>query len=161
MDRDKRDDQDDSDEDTSFGVFKPVGYVVISFPDQATADAAALALQGIGLHGQAVRALSDKQMLAQIERDLAQASPLAAMGQELNLVLAHRDLAEKGSHWLIVHAPDDDLAAKVAELASQHGAQTAQSYGRFIIEELIDSPDDLPQVSESPDRGLDLPKPAH
>ena len=43
-------------------------------------------------------------MLAQIDEDMSRASPLAAIGQELNLVKAHRALAERGYHWLVVKA---------------------------------------------------------
>ena len=52
-----------------------------------------------------VRRLTDREMLSQIEQDLQKASSLAAVGQELNLIKAHRALAERGYHWLVVHAP--------------------------------------------------------
>jgi len=145
----------DSLKEQSFGVFKPVGHVVIAFPNAQGARDAAQALDALHLPSDAVRSLSDEEMLAQIEIDLAHASPLASVGQEKNLVLAHRELAERGYHWLVVHAPDDVQAAQVAEIARAHGAERAQSYGNFIIEELIDPPGALPQVGESPDRGLD------
>ena len=144
-------------EEQSFGVFKPVGHVVIAFPNQGGADATAIAIAGIGVPDKDVRRLSDVQMLAQIETDLEHASPLASVGQEMNLVLDHRALAEKGYHWLVVHAPKDALAQKVADLVKPLGAERAQSYGHFIIEELIEAPGELPQVAESPDRGLDAP----
>ena len=148
---------------TSFGVSKPVGHVVISFPSAEHADAAAQALSqafGQTLGEDAVRRYTDRQMLQQIDVDLANASPWAAMGQELNLVRARRELAAKGYHFLIVHAPDDEQAAQVAEIARGHGAERAQSYGRFIIEELIEPPGELTQVGESPDRGLDAQTPS-
>ena len=148
------------DEQQSFGVFKPVGHVVISFPMAEQADEAREALARQGIAGAEVRRLSDRQMLAQIEQDVHDASPLASIGQEMNLVKAHRALAERGYHWLIVHAPDDDLARRVADTARAAGAERAQSYGRFIIEELIEHDDDLPQVGESPDRQLDSQTPS-
>ena len=147
-------------EQKSFGVSKPVGHVVISFPDAQHADAAAQALAGLDLGADAVRRYSDQDMLQLIDQDMAQASPLAALGQELNLLQARRALAERGYHWLVVHAPRDEQARHVAEVAQQHGAHRAQSYGTFLIEELIDLPGDLPQVSESPDRGLDAQMPS-
>jgi hypothetical protein len=147
-------------EQQSFGVFKPVGHVVISFPHAEQAAAASQALAGMGLGADAVRPYTDQQMIAQIDRDLAQASPLASIGQEMNLVRAHRELAERGYHWLVVRAHDDEQAAQIAQLAQDHGAERAQHYGRFIIEELIDRPGDLPQVGESPDRGLDAQTPS-
>jgi hypothetical protein len=138
----------------SFGVFKPVDHVVISFATSEQADAAAQALSTIGLRApNAVRRLSDREMLKQIDHDLQHASPLASIGQEINLIKAHRALAERGYHWLVVYAPDDRQAARVAHVARTHGAERAQRYGNFIIEELITQP--VRQVAESPDRGLD------
>lgn len=144
----------------SFGVFKPVGHVVISFPQAEQADRAASALAGLGLSPEAVRRYSDREMLRQIDDDIARASPIAAIGQEMNLVLAHRALAERGYHWLVVAASGDEQAAQVAEAARACGAERAQHYGHFIIEELIERPGGIAQVAESPDRGLDAQTPS-
>lgn len=144
----------------SFGVFKPVGHVVISFPSAGQAADAAQALDELGLPAGAVHAYSDREMLSQIERDIAQASPIAAIGQEMNLVLAHRALAEQGYHWLVVQAADDDQARRIADTARASGAERAQHYGHFIIEELIEPANDIAQVAESPDRGLDAQTPS-
>jgi hypothetical protein len=150
----------DSDDQHAYGVFKPTGHVVISFPGAQQADAAAQALAAIGVDGDAVRRLSDREMLAQTARDLQHGDALASLGQEMNLVKAHRALAELGYHWLIVRAPGDAQAQRVAELAREHGAERAQAYGRFVIEELIEHDTDEPQVAESPDRGLDAQTPS-
>lgn len=148
------------DEQQAFGVFKPVGHVVISFPTAEQADEARAALARDGIAGSEVRRLSDQEMLTQIERDMQDASPLASIGQEMNLVKAHRALAERGYHWLVVHAPKDELARQVAATAQAAGAERAQLYGHLIIEELIEHSDDLSQVSESPDRQLDAQTPS-
>lgn len=147
-------------EQTSFGVFKPVGHVVISLPTAEAADAAAADLAGLGLKGDAVHRYTDREMLRQIDADIAHASPIAAIGQEMNLVLAHRALAERGYHWLVVAVGNDAQARQVAGAAQARGAARAQHYGHFIIEELIERPGDLPQVAESPDRGLDAQTPS-
>ena len=147
-------------DNTSFGVYKPVGHVVISFPsaEQAQAARAALAIES-GLEGDAIHFMTDRQMIEQVDSDILDASPLANFGQELNLVKAHRQLAELGYHWLIVCA-EGDLAVRVAAIAKAHGAERAQRYGRLVIEELIEHGSDLPQVAESPDRGLDAQTPS-
>jgi hypothetical protein len=144
---------------TSFGVFKPVGHVVISLPDAAAADRAATALGQLGLAPDAVRRYTDREMLRQIDGDIAKASPIAAIGQEMNLVLAHRVLAERGYHWLVVYATGDEQAVQIARAAEAQGAERAQHYGHFIIEELIERPGNVAQVAESPDRGLDAQTP--
>lgn len=144
----------------SFGVFKPVGHVVISFPEAGQALRAGQALADLGLPDAAVHRYSDREMLSQIDEDIAHASPIAAVGQEMNLVLAHRALAEKGYHWLVVQVGNDEMATRVARAAEACGAERAQHYGHFIIEELIERPGGMSQVAESPDRGLDAQTPS-
>ncbi|MBS0449760.1 MAG: hypothetical protein JSS14_00480 [Proteobacteria bacterium] len=150
----------ESDNNTSFGVYKPVGHVVISFPSAQQAQAARAALAGEpGLQDDAIRFMTDRQMVEQVDADILDASPLVNFGQELNLVKAHRELAQLGYHWLIVRA-EGEQAVRVAAIARQHGAERAQRYGRLVIEELIEHGTDLPQVSETPDRGLDAQTPS-
>lgn len=95
---------DDQQTPRSFGVFKPTGHVVISFPTAVHADLAAQKRQAIGLGEDAVLRYTDTEMLRQIDIDRQHAGVLASLGQELNLVLAHRALAERGYHWLVVRA---------------------------------------------------------
>ena len=150
----------DREENTSFGVFKPVDHVVISLPDAQSADRAAQAIGQAGVQAGAIRRFTDQEMISQIDHDMKNASPLASIGQEMNLIRAHRDLAERGFHWLVVRAEDDDQARAIAAAAEGCGAERAQHYGRFIIEELIDRDNGLNQVGESPDRGLDAQTPS-
>lgn len=145
---------------TSFGVFKPVGHVLVQFPTAADLEGAVAALLAQGFGRDAMLRYTPQQMIAQIDHDIARASPLAAIGQELNLVKAHRAMAEQGYHWLMVHAPTDELAQRVATAVKPWRAERAQQYGRFIIEELIEHPGDTVQVGESPDRGLDAQTPS-
>lgn len=149
-----------SDDQHSFGVFKPVGHVVMSFPSQQQADDAAQALSRVGMAEGDVRRFSDREMVAQIDQDIASASPLASIGQEMNLVKAQRELALQGYHFIVARAGSDERAALIAREAERCGAERAQSYGRFVIEELIDRPGELAQVGESPDRGLDAQTPS-
>ncbi|NYS35797.1 hypothetical protein HZZ02_19160, partial [Streptococcus danieliae] len=72
----------------------------------------------------------------------------------------HQALAERGYHWLVVRVDNDEAARTAADALKAAGAERAQLYGRFIIEELIEHAADLPQVSESPDRGLDAQTPS-
>ena len=127
-----------SDLPQAFGVFKPVGHVVVSFEAVDDATAAADLLLERGFSAEDLVRYTPQQMLAQVDTDLAQASPLASIGQELNLIKAHRELAERGYSFVIVHAPSDDKVEQVTEVARRTRAYTAQSYGRSIIEELID-----------------------
>jgi hypothetical protein len=145
----------------SYGVFKPIGHVVASFPDAEHADHAEHALRRAGIDDEgALRRIGPEEMKARAEADIARASPLASIGQDLNLVKAHRDLAHRGYEFLVVKAEDSAHAAQIAEIARTHGAERAQYFGAFIVEELIEHPGDAAQVAESPDRGLDAQKPS-
>ena len=144
-----------SDKPESFGVFKPVGHVIVAFPSAQAARDAAAALANAGFASADVLSYSPEQMIRQADIDIDQAGVLASLGQELNLVKAHRELAEKGHSFLVVNAPADDKAWQVADISRGFGAVRAQKYGRFIIEELIEPGEGQAQVGESSDRGLD------
>ncbi len=146
---------------TSHGVFKPVGHVVISFPTQHDCMAAQAALRAVVPEAEAItvytaQAMSD-QAAADIERG---ATGMASLGQELNLIKAHKVLADLGFHFLVVQVNSDEQAAQVAATSQAHNAERAQHYGRFIIEELITPANGEAQVADTPDRGLDAQMPS-
>lgn len=144
----------------AYGVFKPVGHMVVSFASAAQAEQGHAKLTQLGFREDHIRQYTDREMLSQTNTDIQHASPLAAVGQELNLIKSHRALAERGYHWLVVHVDSDEQARAMAAALKDAGAERAQLYGRFVIEELISHPGDLPQVAESPDRGLDAQTPS-
>lgn len=121
----------------AYGVFKPVGHIVVSFPNAALAEQGYSALQEMGIAPEDIRPYTDREMLEQAEADIERAAPLASLGVELTKIKAHRELAQRGYHWLVVHIANDAQARKAADTLQAVGAQSAQLYGRFIIEELI------------------------
>lgn len=139
----------------SFGAFKPVNHVVIAFPSEEALEAALQDLRRAGVEAEQVVRYRPEEMMAQADRELHEASPVAAVGQELNLVRAHRELAQAGHHFLVVPAKGSQEVERAARIARERGATRAQRYGRMIIEELIEVGEGLPQVAESPARGLD------
>jgi hypothetical protein len=149
-----------SDTHTAFGVTKPVGYVLVSFPTEDDARAAIPELRDAGFEDGDLHYYSPAQMKAQAEADMHNAGILADIGQELNLVRAHHELAEAGHAFLSVRAPEEAQARKVADIARHHGADRAQKYGTLMIEELIEPGTGERQVAESPDRGLDPQTPS-
>ena len=142
----------------AYGVFKPVGHVIASFPTDADAQGASQALKNEGYDD--VVFYAPDAMLRQADADIANAGVLASLGQELNLVKAHRELAAQGFSFLVIDAPDDDDNVRVAAIARQFNATRAQKYGRLVIEELIEVGSGEAQVGESPDRGLDAQTPS-
>jgi hypothetical protein len=144
-----------NDKTEAFGVFKPVGHVIVAFAQAADAEAAHKQLQREAFTADDIRAYTPEQMKNQADIDIEQAGVLAGIGQELNLVKAHRELAAQGYSFLVVKATNDEATQRVADIARRFHAQRAQKYGRLIIEELIEVGTGDKQVAESPDRGLD------
>ena len=58
-------------------------------------------------------------------------------GYEITLMRRYLSFAEAGAGWLVVYAPGDGAAAKVAEIARRHGARCAVRYHRLASEDLI------------------------
>ena len=144
-----------SDRPHAYGVFKPVGHIIVAFPSDADMQRALTELSRDGFAAADVTAYSPEQMQRQADIDIAQAGVLAGIGQELNLVKSHRKLALQGHSFLVVKAPKDEQAQRVAEIARRCNATRAQMYGHLMIEELIEVGSGERQVAESPDRGLD------
>lgn len=140
---------------TTLGAFKPVGHVLLSFANAQASAEAYRALLEEGVSDADIRRYTDRDMLRQVESDLARVSPVADFGQEINLMRFHREAALAGCHWLLVKAGNEAHARKIARSAQAHGAELAQYYGHFVIVELIRHADDQPQRTESPARGLD------
>lgn len=144
-----------TDRPEAYGVFKPVGHVIVALPSEDDSRNAEAALRDDGFAATDIVTYSPEQMKRQADIDIEQAGVLAGIGQELNLVKAHRELAESGHCFLVVRAPKEDRAQRVADIAKRFNATRAQRYGHLMIEELIDVGSGEKQVAESPDRGLD------
>lgn len=144
----------------SFGVFKPVGHTVIAFRTADAMEAAVAALVEQRFQATDMVRYTPEEMAAQVQADLQTASPIASVGQELNLVKAHGELARSGCSFLVVHAPDEERARKVDDVVRMYNAAAAQRYGSFVVEELAAESEGRVQTFESPDRGLDISVPA-
>jgi len=141
---------------TSFGVFKPVGHVLMSFATAADSDAAVRGLRDAGFDDPDIARYTPSEMRDQAEQDIGNASGLASLGQDLNLVKAHLALALQGQSFVVVSAAHDEQVQRVTEVATHAHATRAQHYGTLLIEELIAPGTSARQTTESPDRGLDL-----
>lgn len=149
---------DKSDPPQSFGVFNPVGHTVIAFRSAADVQAAVDSMLAQGFVPEALVRYTPSEMLAQVDADLQTATPMASLGQGVNLVKAHRELAQSGCAFLVVQTPDDRQAQVAIGVARSLHAVSAQRYGWLIVEEMLEVPG-APQVFESPARGLDIDVP--
>ena len=121
----------------TFGVFKPVGHTLIAYRTDADLQAAVNLLTEAGFAASTLVEYTPTEMKIQVASELQTASPLAGFGYELDLVKAHGELADSGCSFLVVHAPEEAQAERVATVARATHAVTAQHYGTFMIEDVI------------------------
>jgi hypothetical protein len=146
---------DKSNPPSSFGVFKPVDHVVLAFENSAATKAVADELRAQGFAACDVVHYTPEEMKDQVDANLLTASPLASLGQDLNLIKSHRALALLGCSFLVVYAPLEAQVQNIRTIANTMNAKLAQRYGTLIVEELLDAKGSPHQAFESPDRGLD------
>ena len=123
----------------SFGAFKPVGHVVVAMPDDERAAAAVRGLRAAGFEAEDILEYTAAEEDDEMDRMLADATAngVAGFGYEVSLMRRYQELAKDGASWLIVYAPEDDRASRVAEVTKSHGALMAEKYHRLVIEDLI------------------------
>ena len=122
---------------TSFGVFKPVGHVMMGLPTQAQLNTLVSALHGAGWPMAALRQFAPRESVAELQAMIDNAGPLAGFGYEITLLRRYLALTEADYRWLLVKAEDSDRAAAAAKVASDCGATLAVYYRMLLVEELI------------------------
>lgn len=122
---------------TSFGVFKPVGHVMIGLPTQAQLNALVDALLEGDWPSSAMREFSPLESAAELQAMIDHAGIASSAGYEITLLHRYLSLTQSGYCWLLVRADDNDRAAVAATAAKSCGATLALHYRTLTIEELI------------------------
>ena len=126
---------------TSFGVFKPVGWLMVGLPDQARADALVGALQAAGWAGAQVLHFTPRETLPELEAMVQGAGSMAGFGYEITLLRRYVAMTREGVRWLLVKVDATEAATTAADLARACGATLAVHYRRLTVEELIGAAD--------------------
>ncbi|WP_298835579.1 hypothetical protein [uncultured Piscinibacter sp.] len=126
-----------ADHPQSLGAFKPVGHVVLAMPDDTRAARTVQALQAQGFERDDILEYTAAEENDEMDRMLQYTSDFAGFGYEVTLMRRYKELAGQGASWLIVFAPEDEQAERVAAAAREHGALLAEKYHRLVIEDLI------------------------
>lgn len=119
-----------------FGIFTPVGYLILAFREQTDATQARDALLTGGYESDEIMWFSSEQVVADIENNRDNVSPLAHLGTELGYQEEQLKYAEQGYTFLVVYAPSEAETARVLNVARRYGARLAHKYNRLTIEEI-------------------------
>ena len=122
---------------TSFGVFKPVGWVMMGLPTSAQGEALITALHGAGFASGSVLKFTPRETPAELQAMAEHAGSAAGFGYEITLLRRYVALAQQGYQWLLVKADGVEHAAAAAAVARGCGATLAVHYRTLTVEELI------------------------
>jgi hypothetical protein len=122
---------------TWFGLFKPVGWLMVGLPSPALADTLEQALLAAGWTDATVLRFNPGESLAQLRAMTDDPGPLADFGHEVTLPGRYVELAQQGYGWCLVKVDDNPQAVQAAAIARDGGATLAVHYRLLTMEELI------------------------
>lgn len=121
----------------SLGTFKPVGHVMLALPSTDAARQVALALLDDGFEAEDILHFDSDEGEAKMREMIEHSSDFAGFGYEITLMRRYQSLSEDGHRWLLVYAPEDEEAERVAETAKRFAAPMAVKYHRLAVQDLI------------------------
>lgn len=124
---------------TSFGVFKPVGHIVMAFREDAECREAEKALVAGGFGPIDLVHYSPAEMQSLAGKSISGAGFLASFGYELTLVESDLALATQGCSFLVVHATSPSRVDDVVAIARVWHSVSTQRYGRLVVEDLLNT----------------------
>ncbi len=120
-----------------FGVFNPIGHVVIAFATDADATQAREALLTGGYEEDEVLQFRSDEVIADAEQTRANLGLLGRLGMEWPEVERYFELAQQGAAFLVVYAPSDAETTRVMNVARRFDFALARKYHRLAIEHLL------------------------
>src|SRR5215510_6398080 len=122
---------------TQFGVFYPLGHVVIALQSRDDAERMRQLLMD-GDYDERNAILWDSAQVATGARELQQSASLLAklFGAELDAMQKHIELADAGYTFLAAYSPTDLDTRRVMNVARRFRYELAQKYDRFSITDL-------------------------
>jgi hypothetical protein len=122
---------------TQFGVFYPLGHVVLALQSHDDAERIRQLLIDGGYDERDVT-LWDSAQVATGARELLQSASILArlFGAELDAMHKHIELADAGYTFLAAYSPSDLDTKRVMNVARRFRYELAQKYDRFAITEL-------------------------
>lgn len=123
--------------DSDFGIFYPVGFLVVGFPTLEDAQKVQRDLITGGYDPADCMLYSSQEMAEAAERNLREHEGLLArLGSSDEAVQVYLDAAKQGAAFLLIYAPDDLSAMRAMNVIRRVPFLFAHRYHRFIIEEM-------------------------
>lgn len=125
----------------SFGTFKPVGYTVLAYADEAAARAALDRLNEAGFADDDALIASSANLFPRVKEQMPEATGMiGAQGYEVVLMKRYLEVAARGAWWLMVWSPEAQQVARIKTLLCETPPLSGAHYGRVMIEDLSEPP---------------------
>jgi hypothetical protein len=122
---------------TQFGVFYPLGHVVVALQSRDDAERIRQLLLDGGYDERDVTLANSSQVSAGARELLQSASVIAKIfGAELDAMHKHIELADAGYTFLVAYSPSDLDTQRLMNVARRFKYALAQKYDRFSITDL-------------------------
>ena len=123
----------------TFGVFSPIGHVVLAFATDTDAARAREALLTGGYEEDEVLHYRGDEVIADAEQTRDNLGVLARLGLSMEWSEVERDvqLAQQGAAFLVVYAPSEAETNRVINVARRFNTTLARKYHRLAIEHLL------------------------
>jgi hypothetical protein len=122
---------------TNYGIFYPLGYLVVAFPNQKDALHVQRDLMAGGYDPADCEVYASEEVAAAAERNLADNKGfLARLGWSDEAVKIHLESARQGAAFLLIYAPNDTDVARAMNVIRRVPFEFAHRYQRFTIEKL-------------------------
>ncbi|ADJ28909.1 hypothetical protein [Nitrosococcus watsonii] len=123
---------------TDFGIFYPIGYLVVAFPKQEDAQRVQQDLMTGGYEEADCELYTCKEVIAKAESNLEESRGgfLSRLSWSDKAIRIHLDAAEDGATFLLIYAPGDTDSERAMNVIRRGPFEFAHLYRRFTIEEL-------------------------
>jgi hypothetical protein len=121
---------------TSFGLFYPVGYLVVGFQSREDALRVQQDLMTGGYEADDCAFFSCKEVTEAAQKNLDHGSFLPRLGAADKMIEKHLEAAKEGSSFLVIYAPDKVSADRAMNVIRRVPFEFAHRYHRLAVEEL-------------------------
>jgi hypothetical protein len=122
---------------TDFGVFYPLGHIVVAFPEYEDALRVQEDLLTGGYDSADCVVYRSEEVAAAAAHNLSETTGwLARLGKSDEAVQAHLNAAKEGSAFVVIFAPGDTDAERAMNVVRRVPFELAHRYRRFAIQDM-------------------------
>ncbi|SEP11028.1 hypothetical protein [Nitrosovibrio sp. Nv6] len=121
---------------TSFGLFYPIGYLVVGFKSKEDAKQVQQDLFTGGYVPEDCEFFTCKEVAEAAERNLDTGGFLPRLGGADKVIEIHLKAAEEGASFLVIYAPEKTSVDRAMNVIRRVPFEFAHRYHRLAIEEL-------------------------